>query len=178
MEETKKCPYCGKEIMSIAKKCRYCGRWVDGSDETQTSNNSMAINSQFDVIDYMKIHKNNAIICAIIFIGILIIGVMVVKSHSNLLDPDAGITAKLASRGITLGDQQFKGNTYSIKVTNNTGDDLDLTLHLQVGYSDGTSDVENVLCSSDNFLDGQTTWFIAPSIEKAKTLQIIGFEIE
>ena len=53
MEEIKKCPYCGKEIMSIAKKCRYCGRWVDGSDETQTSNNSMAINSQFDVIDYM-----------------------------------------------------------------------------------------------------------------------------
>ncbi|MBD5415773.1 MAG: hypothetical protein HDR46_05750 [Bacteroides sp.] len=27
--ETKKCPYCGGEIMLAAKKCKHCGEWVD-----------------------------------------------------------------------------------------------------------------------------------------------------
>ena len=29
MEETKKCPFCGKEILAIAKKCKYCGKWME-----------------------------------------------------------------------------------------------------------------------------------------------------
>ena len=28
-QNTKKCPYCGKEIMADAKKCRHCGEWLD-----------------------------------------------------------------------------------------------------------------------------------------------------
>jgi uncharacterized membrane protein YhaH (DUF805 family)/RNA polymerase subunit RPABC4/transcription elongation factor Spt4 len=28
MEETKRCPYCGEEILVIAKKCKYCGEWL------------------------------------------------------------------------------------------------------------------------------------------------------
>ncbi len=35
-EETKRCPYCGEEILAIAKKCKHCGEWIKEEDEIQT----------------------------------------------------------------------------------------------------------------------------------------------
>lgn len=37
MKEIKRCPYCGKEILSIAKKCRYCGKWLPENENLSSS---------------------------------------------------------------------------------------------------------------------------------------------
>ena len=28
-DKTKRCPYCGEEILAIARKCKHCGEWLE-----------------------------------------------------------------------------------------------------------------------------------------------------
>ncbi len=28
-QDTRKCPFCGKEILAVAVKCKYCGKWMN-----------------------------------------------------------------------------------------------------------------------------------------------------
>ena len=32
IKETKRCPYCGEEILAVAKKCKHCGEWIKEED--------------------------------------------------------------------------------------------------------------------------------------------------
>ena len=34
-KETKRCPYCGEEILEEAKKCKHCGEWLENNEESQ-----------------------------------------------------------------------------------------------------------------------------------------------
>ena len=38
MEELKKCPICGEEVMSSAKKCKHCGEWLDEKSRIENQN--------------------------------------------------------------------------------------------------------------------------------------------
>ncbi|MGN0018516.1 MAG: hypothetical protein ACI37S_05695 [Candidatus Gastranaerophilaceae bacterium] len=33
--ETKKCPFCGEEILATAKKCKHCGEWLEKSENNE-----------------------------------------------------------------------------------------------------------------------------------------------
>ncbi len=35
--QTKKCPFCGEEILETAKKCKHCGEWITNSSHENTS---------------------------------------------------------------------------------------------------------------------------------------------
>lgn len=80
-EEVKNCPYCGKEILSVAKKCKYCGQWLSGDGKPQT----VSINIQ-NVIKYLKLGTTifMGIVIAVLLIWILFFDyTAAARNHEN-----------------------------------------------------------------------------------------------
>lgn len=70
MEETKKCPYCGKEILAVAKKCKHCGQWLEGKEKADipvpTVEPSGEVNKNNDTKSPDKNKKNKWAIAAVL----------------------------------------------------------------------------------------------------------------
>ena len=48
-QETKKCPYCGEEILATAKKCKHCGEWFESAQSvTDESKEPENVNEVFE----------------------------------------------------------------------------------------------------------------------------------
>ena len=62
MSETKRCPYCGEEIMATAIKCKHCGEFLN-------DNNSQ---NPTEKVQHSNISKNMGIGC-LLLVGLLII---------------------------------------------------------------------------------------------------------
>lgn len=49
MEETKRCPYCGEEILAVAKKCKHCGEWLETKKSEKEKKACPVCGEQIDV---------------------------------------------------------------------------------------------------------------------------------
>lgn len=69
MEEIKKCPYCGEEILATAKKCKHCGEWLNEEELAVAKENDDELN-EYD----SSSHGSNGILGRIfgLFFGLVI----------------------------------------------------------------------------------------------------------
>lgn len=70
MENRKRCPYCGEEIMTDAKKCRYCGEWLD--DKVKLERDAIAGSKSLVEPFDAKPNKTNKVLTIILAIAIVI----------------------------------------------------------------------------------------------------------
>ncbi|MBO4874158.1 MAG: hypothetical protein J5542_02440 [Bacteroidales bacterium] len=89
MEETKRCPYCGEEILAVARKCKHCGEWLD-KDNSQEKNQNPSpddneINTPADS-DAKLLQQNIPFSKTIIKIAmwVAIIGIFISMAHDIL----------------------------------------------------------------------------------------------
>lgn len=91
MSDTKKCPYCGEEILAVAQKCKHCGEWLDkdSSPEVKQTQASRSCNTTGKKIEHRavaapttetakekKSHTIYYVIGALIVVAIIVIAIV------------------------------------------------------------------------------------------------------
>lgn len=74
MNETKKCPYCGEEIMATAKKCRHCGEWLD---KTKSQN----LESEKKPSKHS--HQNKILLIGAVVVAMIVIATIIFSNGSD-----------------------------------------------------------------------------------------------
>ena len=107
-QETKKCPYCGEEILITAKKCKHCGEWLEENDEKQ-------IQQQMKLLENADNNNNRGCGCGTILIVVLLIAAYLTnpkeeKFHTAIVEDVIKNIADKTSSGLSnISENSFVG---------------------------------------------------------------------
>lgn len=123
--ETKRCPYCGEEIMATAKKCRYCGEWLTG--EVPPDNNEQHVDPIAS--DEFKSHSSPNVVASLVVLAVAAILAVIIAVTMH------------ASGGRMSNDSNE--NCVDSVMVDTTNTDTDETYTSSDGYSSDESSSDN-----------------------------------
>ena len=123
--ETKRCPYCGEEIMATAKKCRYCGEWLTG--EVPPDYNEQHVDPIAS--DEFKSHSSPNVVASLVVLAVAAILAVIIAVTMH------------ASGGRVSNDSNE--NCVDSVMVDTTNTDTDETYTSSDGYSSDESSSDN-----------------------------------
>ena len=79
-DDTKNCPFCGKEIKSVAIKCKHCGEWLNNDDSATYSKSSEEAKPH--IINDTNSTQQSIVIAVIIVVLVIFVGFFI-KNINN-----------------------------------------------------------------------------------------------
>lgn len=123
--ETKRCPYCGEEIMATAKKCRYCGEWL--TEEVPPDYNEQHVDPIAS--DEFKSHSSPNVVASLVVLAVAAILAVIIAVTMH------------ASGGRMSNDSNE--NCVDSVMVDTTNTDTDETYTSSDGYSSDESSSDN-----------------------------------
>lgn len=129
-QQTKKCPYCGEEILTVAKKCKHCGEWLAEENDRQIQpyasnhhrqtewleeDNDRQIQQQMKLLENADNNNNRGCGCGTILIVVLLIAAYLTnpkeeKFHTAIVEDVIKNIADKTSSGLSnISENSFVG---------------------------------------------------------------------
>ena len=166
--ETKKCPYCGEEILAVAKKCKNCGHWL----ETSELSGSQGLTTIFNKLWASKSLRNSLIILlgAYVLLGLLkFLDIQPLAVIVEIVRAVVGIEIALLIIQRVMQDtgNMFKASWLSI------GSVIFWTIGMIVGIDAEFSRQDSFSFSADLYFYGSFGFFIAALLDIASKYYVL-----